>query len=166
MLSPFVGGEIDPNRSGRLGGDISGVGRPDPPAFAEFDRRPAPAGSARLCPGGNPGFVPTHHQPPSQGDVCSRIIDQTTAGNGNLLSFGAGVFGDPAGRPGDDTIARELRAPLFIQNIRTKRKNSRSLLSILDTSINSPLLRMTPALLIIAKERMGLPSLPCKYKNQ
>jgi len=34
------------------------------------------------------------------------------------------------------------------------------------TSINSWLLRMTPGLLIIANERMGLPSLSCKYKNQ
>jgi len=34
------------------------------------------------------------------------------------------------------------------------------------TSINSRLLRMTPALLIITNERMGLPSLLCKYKNQ
>ncbi len=34
------------------------------------------------------------------------------------------------------------------------------------TFINSQLLRMTPALLIIANERMGSPSLSCKYKNQ
>ena len=108
MLSPFVGGEIDPNRSGRLGGNFSGIGGPDPLAFAEFDCRPAPTGSARLCPGGNPGFVPTHHQPPPQGDVRGGVIDQTTAGNGDLLSAGARMFGDPAGSPGNDPIAPRL----------------------------------------------------------
>jgi len=39
------------------------------------------------------------------------------------------------------------------------------LLNHLGTSINSQLLRITPALLIIANRRMGLPSLPCKYEN-
>jgi hypothetical protein len=34
------------------------------------------------------------------------------------------------------------------------------------TSNNSWLLRMIPALLITANARRGLPSLPCKYKNQ
>ncbi len=37
--------------------------------------------------------------------------------------------------------------------------------SLYSISIDSWLLRMTPRLLIIPKERMGLPSLPCKYKN-
>jgi CRISPR system Cascade subunit CasA len=39
-------------------------------------------------------------------------------------------------------------------------------LSLEDASINSRLLRMTPRLLIIANERMVLPALLCKYKNQ
>ena len=108
MLSPFVGGEIDPNRSDCPGGNLSGIGGPDPLAFAEFDCRPAPTGSARLRPGRNPGFVPTHHQSPSQSHVHGGVIDQTTAGDGDLLSAGAGVFGDPAGCPSDNTIAPRL----------------------------------------------------------